>query len=58
MAKKDQQSSWNSKRFKAPKKNNEEPVPEIQGKKQIYIEKTMNKWQNKTQKIYYMGVQG
>ncbi len=32
MAKKDQQSSWNSKRFKAPKKNNEEPVPEIQGK--------------------------
>ena len=33
MAKKDQQSSWNSKRFKASKKNNEEPVPEIQGKK-------------------------
>ena len=33
MAKKDQQSSWNSKRFKAPKKN---------------IEKIMNKWQNKT----------
>ena len=40
------------------KKNNEEPVPEIQGKKQIYIEKIMNKWQNKTQKIYYMEVQG
>lgn len=33
MAKKDQQSSWNSKRFKAPDKNPVEPVPEIKGKK-------------------------
>lgn len=32
MAKRNQQSSWNSKRFETPKKNNEEPVPEIQGK--------------------------
>ena len=32
MAKKDQESSWNSKRFKEPKKNTVRPVPEIQGK--------------------------
>ncbi|MBM7833075.1 hypothetical protein JOC62_000091 [Clostridium sardiniense] len=32
MAKKDQQSSWNSKRFKAPPKNDVDPVPEIKGK--------------------------
>lgn len=32
MAKQNQQSSWNSKRFKTPKKNIEPPVPEIQGK--------------------------
>ncbi|SHE73238.1 Uncharacterised protein [Clostridium fallax] len=29
MAKNNQQSSWNSKRFKSPKKNDVEPVPEI-----------------------------
>ncbi len=29
MAKKDQESSWNSKRFKTPKKNEEKEVPEI-----------------------------
>ena len=29
MAKKDQQSSWNSKRFKTPVKNTVEPVAEI-----------------------------
>lgn len=28
MAKKDQQSSWNSKRFQTPKKNTEKEVPE------------------------------
>ncbi len=28
MAKKDQQSSWNSKRFETPKKNKEKEVPE------------------------------
>lgn len=32
MAKNNQQSSWNSKRFETPKKNSVEPVPEIQGK--------------------------
>ncbi|AIY85173.1 Uncharacterised protein [Clostridium baratii] len=32
MAKKDQQSSWNSKRFESPKKNDVKEVPEIQGK--------------------------
>ncbi len=32
MAKKDQRSSWESKRFVPPKKNKEIPVPEIQGK--------------------------
>ncbi|MDQ0150868.1 hypothetical protein J2S18_002842 [Eubacterium multiforme] len=37
MAKKDQQSSWNSKRFKSPKKNDLPEVPEIKGK-----EKTKN----------------
>lgn len=36
MAKKDQQSSWNSKRFKAPKKNNEEPVRNSRKKIDIY----------------------
>jgi len=33
MAKKNQQSSWNSKHFEEPKKNTVKPVPEIQGKK-------------------------
>lgn len=33
MSKQNQQSSWNSKRFEAPKKNDVPPVPEIQGKK-------------------------
>lgn len=32
MAKKNQQSSWNSKRFQSPPKNDVEPVPEIQNK--------------------------
>lgn len=32
MTKQNQQSSWNSKRFKTPKKNTELTVPEIQGK--------------------------
>lgn len=30
MAKNNQQSSWNSKRFESPKKNTVTPVPEIQ----------------------------
>lgn len=30
MAKKNQPSSWESKRFQTPKKNEVEPVPEIQ----------------------------
>lgn len=33
MAKKDQESSWNSKRFETPRKNTVDPVPEIQNKK-------------------------
>jgi hypothetical protein len=32
MAKKDQQSSWNSKRNQIPQKNTVDPVPEIQNK--------------------------
>lgn len=32
MAKKDQESSWNSKRFKTSHKNDEMPVPEIDKK--------------------------
>ena len=32
MAKDEQQSSWNSKRFKSPPKNTVKPVPEIQNK--------------------------
>lgn len=33
MAKKNQPSSWESKRFQTPPKNDMAPVPEIQGKK-------------------------
>ncbi len=32
MSKKNQQWSWNSKRFKSPEKNEQEPVKEIQNK--------------------------
>lgn len=30
MAKKDQQASWEHKRYQSPKKNEQPPVPEIQ----------------------------
>lgn len=30
MAKKDQKSSWEHKRYRGPQKNEEKPVPEIQ----------------------------